>query len=284
MSPWWWVGGVGAGLVLLWAATRSSSSAVKATPSPTPAPPQPPPQPSKQPPAPRPPAPAPVPSALNVRGALLAAVQRGELEEPSWVDVPWPDAGVVLTVGAHALRAPLGPEGKLVRVPSSYADGLRIDQLLGWIAPSAEVSDLLWQAATVRLTPVPMGASPLMASEGVVRSYNAKIDAQVPAGREGELAADEGKDWIVSNRNAFRSGRSATTYGWRQSSGVPIQTLGKDNVQPAHDDQHVDYSQLKRPIKRMARRISDGSPIDLVDVYAQRGLRADVLAPYTGVA
>jgi hypothetical protein len=95
--------------------------------------------------------------------------------------------------------------------------------------------------------------------------HHEQLDAQ--GASTGELAADEGKDWILSARNLLRSGRGAANYGWRLPNGRPLQPIGPDARPPPHDDQHVDYSQVLRPIQRIS---AEGT--DLLEVFVKRGL------------
>ncbi|MFT3765686.1 MAG: CHAP domain-containing protein [Minicystis sp.] len=226
-----------------------------------------------------------VPSA-TCGGLLLAAVERGIHEEPTWVEVPF--AGHLVRVGAHALRAKVG--GKLLRLPVSYREAITISSKLGWIAPTSALSDAIHRAAEVHLSPAPQGrwdtpqnaatSSRKMSTLEFVVSHDAAIEAQIPGDKQAALASTEGKDWIISPRNITRP-HAATTYGWHnpKNGNRPIQGLGPDSSVPAHDDAHFDYSQTLRPIQRTATRVSDGAEVDLLDVLA-KGLPAAVVAPF----
>ena len=102
------------------------------------------------------------------------------------------------------------------------------------------------------------------------------LDAKIPADRAAELCSTEGKDWILSKRN-LTTAVAATTYGWHQPNGKPIQGLGPDEKPPAHDHAHFDQTQVLRPIRRIARRKSDGADVDLCDELESRGLPAACL-------
>lgn len=221
---------------------------------------------------------------MRVHGVLRAAVESGQYEAPEWVTVDWPEAGVSLLVGAHALRAKSPLTGNMVRIPSSYRDAVAIQNQLGWIAPSSEVSDLIWRSATVRLQPHPMPTRGMDTME-TAEAYDAFIERELSERPEG-LTADEGKDWIVTSRNAFavEGEPAATTYGWRYMNGQFIQGAGPPWKAPAHNADHVDYSQVLRPIQRYARRLGDPSAdaVDLVDVYRARGIAEEVLLPFVG--
>lgn len=210
-------------------------------------------------------------------GLLRKAVDTGQLEAPVWVTVEWD--GLLLQVGAHALRARVGDA--LLRLPVTYAETLAICKKLGFCPPTSAISDAVWSAATVRVAPVPLGdwstpekvkeSSKKMTRLGNCKAHNDNIDGAIPDGREAELCATEGKDWILSKRN-LTAPRAATTYGWHQPNGKPIQGLGPDGTPPAHDDGHFDQTQVLRPIRRRAVRKSDGAEVDLIDELVSRGL------------
>lgn len=217
-------------------------------------------------------------------GLLRKAVESGQFEAPVWVEVEWD--GLVLQVGAHALRAKVGEA--LLRLPVSWKDTVAICKQLGWCPPTSAISDAVWKAATVRVAPVPMGdfSNPDKAKEtskkmvrlAFCKAHNTNVDAKIPPDRTSELCATEGKDWILSKRN-LTAPHAATTYGWHQANGKPIQPLGHDEKPPAHDDGHFDQTQVLRPIRRQARRKSDGAVVDLLDELEQRGLPPAVTKP-----
>ena len=215
-------------------------------------------------------------------GLLAAAVEAGQFEEPTWIEIEWD--GLLVEVGAHALRARVGE--KILRLPVTWLDTLAICKRLDWCPPTAPLVDAVWAAATVRVAPVPMGnfstpekakaTSKKMLLLEYSAAHNANVDAAIPPDRLQELCATEGKDWILSKRN-LTTPTAATTYGWHQANGKPIQGLGPDEKPPAHDHAHFDQTQVLRPIRRRARRKSDGAPVDLCDELESRGLPAACL-------
>jgi hypothetical protein len=214
---------------------------------------------------------SPIPATPSIRGRLLAAVKDGTYEEPTWIEVPW--NGHTVLVGAHVLRAPLN--GKMTRLGVSWNEQKDISKILGWTPPTADLSDAIWKAATVRLK-VPWQGPVDMMSEGRAEKYNKQLDAQIPPDRWGELAADESKEWIWSNRllhAAKLGGPPAANYGGRDVSGKPVQMLAADSAPTAHDASHYDYSQCVRPIKRFTK---EGK--DLVDVFIEQGISPEVFA------
>lgn len=196
----------------------------------------------------------------STRGLLLSAVEAGLDERVTWAEVPW--RGRTVLVGEHALRAPLG--GRPVRLPVSYGEALAIAKLRGWVLPTASLSDAIWSAAPVKLTPRPLGAAPRMDTAARVLRHDDDIEREL-AGREG-LAADEGKDWILSLRNVLRP-RGATPYGWRRVDGTPLQPLGPEDRKPPHDEDWIDESHVLRPIQR---RTKEGD--DLLELFEAEGI------------
>lgn len=229
---------------------------------------------------------------MKCAGLLRKAVDQGAFEQPIWMEVPFGDLKVL--VGAHALRANVA--GRLLRLPVSWEDVIVICKQLGWIPPTIELSDAIWDAATVKIGPVPMGdrstpalsaiADRKMTTLEFTLGMNARMDARIPEGRWGELAGTEGKDWVLSKRNLLHSrgggpgSKGVANYGWHQlPHGEPIQGRGDDGSPPWHDVHHYDYSQTLRPIQRMARR-ADGAEVDLLDVIEKQGMPAAVLSPF----
>lgn len=235
---------------------------------------------------------APLDPSMKCAGLLRKAVELGEFERPVWKEVKLGD--LTVSVGAHALRANVG--GRLLRLPVSYQDVIVICNELGWIPPTADLSDAIWESATVKIGPIPMGDRSTPAASAIadrkmttleyVLGMNTRMDGKIPQERWGELAGSEGKDWILSKRNLLPSrgggpgSKGVANYGWHQlPRGEVIQGLGADASPPWHDDHHYDYSQTLRPIQRMAKR-ADGTEVDLLDVIEAQGMPAAVLAPF----
>lgn len=216
-------------------------------------------------------------------GRLLEAVKSGAIDAPTWIEVPWTAAGVVVRVSADALRAPV--DGKLLRLPVTWRETLEIAARLHGVPLTAELSDAIWAAAGVKIDPRPLGewgtpeqqkqSSKMQPTVEWAQKFSASIDNQIGT-RAGELAADVGKDWIFSPRLALRP-QLGVTYGWRYKTGKPIQGLGPDDKIPAHNDAHYDYSQTLRLVQRNA---VDGT--DLLTVYEKRGLPRKVLELFGG--
>lgn len=214
----------------------------------------------------------------SAAGLLLRAVQEGAEEAPRWVEVPW--AGLLVRVGETTLRAPAG--GHLLRLPVSHTEALEIARRRGWVLPTAELSDAIWRAASVRVLPMSLLTRQSDSRKMLSLEWVAQHDANVERGRAGRrgLSGDEGKDWILSERLMLRAqngGPPAVNYGWRQPDGRPLQGLGPSDRLTPHDAAHADYSQVLRPIQRYATDAA-AHRVDLLDVYERRGLPRSVTA------
>jgi len=187
----------------------------------------------------------------SAMGLLLSAVRRGEHTPPTFTKV-LVDKYYVF-VSNDALIAPV--DGRALRLPVTYDETVEICKRLGCVAPTQPISDALWRAATIRVTPIPLPATERMATLEWSLRHNDNVDAQIK-GRKG-LAADVGKDWIIHPRLVEKG---AVNYGWRLASGKPLQSVGG-----VHNAQHADYSQVLRLVQRRVLTVS-GESLDILDV------------------
>jgi N-acetyl-anhydromuramyl-L-alanine amidase AmpD len=189
------------------------------------------------------------------QAAIVARVRSGEHCPIRWARVPW--GRVVLHVGEDALS--IGGVRQCVTATTAQ----QLADLLGCSLPTPEIVDTIHAAAAVRIRPCIQAPGPEMASAAAMERHSAAVGAQI-AGRAG-LASTVGKEWVLSSR---LSPSVAANYGW-PSTGAPNgriwQTLGH-----RHNAQHVDYSQIFRPVARAC--LVDGAPADLHDVLRSRGL------------
>jgi len=156
---------------------------------------------------------------------------------------------LTLNVTADAIYAEMVDGSRFRPMCSARLLQLAAD-LTGCVLPTELVSDLIWDQATVRLSPhfFPPGAEMVTKARSV--AYNAAVEKE-RAGRTG-LLANVGKLWVLSSRANARHG-AATNYGWHGSgsavNGVKLLDThhGYRVVQPlatAHDHSHEDYSQV----------------------------------------
>jgi len=215
-------------------------------------------------------------------GQLPAAVSAGTAGPIQWVSAPGPD-GMTITVAADALTAPIG--GAQLRAPVSWLDtiaaarAIHDTQGVDTIAPSKQLADAIYAAATVKTTLHGLvqkaGDDAKMGTVDFARRYNADVDQQIRAAGhtpgDGALVSGAEKYWLLdprldkdTNDRALRAtglpsppGNPAVNYGgW--IGGKPVQSVGG-----RHNDGHYDYSQTFRPVKRWAVG-ADGSPVDLL--------------------
>jgi len=124
--------------------------------------------------------------------------------------------------------------------PVSIGQAVSLAADLGYELPSPELVDAIWQAADLKLDPLPRkhnGTIAEMANEAVYLDQGKRIEAQI-AGRRFRLLAGAFKDVV---RHKGKVG----LYGWHRSNGVPIQPF-----YGGHAPAWIDYSQGLRLVKR----------------------------------
>lgn len=168
------------------------------------------------------------------------------------------------------------------RQPATAAQMQRLADRLDCMLLTPLVVDLVWRQAKVRFDAVVNVDGKIVAGLSV-EDYNDAVDECVSdsGGPVLELTACVGKYWVVCNAlardpKALRYGkRTAANYGWfssrapRSRRGVtggdihPWQTIGT-----AHNDEHVDPSQVVRLMHRKAELFEDGAvrEVDLRDI------------------
>lgn len=217
----------------------------------------------------------------SVRGLMLAAVEAGAHEPPIWTPLDLPQHDLRVFVLHSPLRCRVG--GRWLMLGMSYAELIEVcRQLAGGIAhgggalpPTAEIVDAAWQRARAErhvLQPYGLNQKPgddaLMASIDFATRHNDNIERQTSAFGPDAFARDYGKDWCIDPRMLTLAPngapRGVAEYGWRQPSGVPIQSMGPGG----HDANYVDYSMCcQNLVQRSAEKLSTGARVDLADVY-----------------
>lgn len=125
-----------------------------------------------------------------------------------------------------------------VRTPLTYPEALAIAEEKGWDLPTPDLVDAIWNAADLKLTPLPMTPDETMASESVIITHDYLIDQQI-GGRKFDLVAGHKKD-VVQQQMPGR----VTIYGWHRTNGSPIQP-----VSSVHSEWYYDYSHGIRFVK-----------------------------------
>lgn len=208
--------------------------------------------------------------------AILDAVRASAIAPISWSSVfsTYNGRSLLFYVTSDALR--VGSAVDSVRVNACARTAQQIADLLGCILPTTRICDLIWEQASVKVTPCVGGAGRDMSDTSRMLAHHTCVESKVQ-GRAG-LAETVGKNWVISNVLLKRPARAAN-YGWYDASAPYRSAPAGRGVhrlwQPlgvAHDQAHVDYSQIVRLVRRAC--VVDGEARDLVDV-----LRDPALAP-----
>ncbi|MBK6947620.1 MAG: hypothetical protein IPH16_05680 [Haliscomenobacter sp.] len=136
----------------------------------------------------------------------------------------------------------IGPDSDWVRVPLTPMTGQQIAERLQCFLPTRKMVNDLYQAAKVKLAPVPMYA--FRDSTPTLWHHHLIIEGQ-RQGKKGLIAGIK-KDVVLSNKvtDDPRPNRVAI-YGWHRLDGQPIQPLYSGHV-----NWYVDYSHGIRLIWR----------------------------------
>ncbi len=134
----------------------------------------------------------------------------------------------------------VGSDDDYFFTPISPAIAQHLADSLGCVLPTPKMSDAIYAAAEVKLTPSPISPTPAMTTVPVFEHINELIHtqraAQLAAHPLGSLVAGDKKDVVISARLAT-SPRKVAIYGWHQTNGVAIQPLFL-----GHTVAWVDYS------------------------------------------
>lgn len=147
----------------------------------------------------------------------------------------------------------IGSDADWVRIPMEPATAQRIATAFGCTLPTRKMVDHIWQAAGVRLTPIPLARD--RESVASFLEHHRKTQEQRVGRPAGELCAGAKKDIVVTNRLSEKPNRVAI-YGWHQPDGQPIQPLSI-----VHVNRYVDYSHGVRLVRRAVR--VDGQTRDI---------------------
>lgn len=128
----------------------------------------------------------------------------------------------------------IGPSADWARIPLTPMAAQQIADSFHCYLPSPRLVDAIYQAAKIKLAPVPMYA--YRDSTPTLWQHHLIIEGQ-RKGRNGLIAGIK-KDVVVSNRLLQDArGHRVAIYGWHQLNGKPIQPL-----YTGHVDWYVDYS------------------------------------------
>lgn len=166
------------------------------------------------------------------------------------------EVGVKLWVAPDYLA--VGSDSDYLLVPMAPGAAQRIADELEMSLPTPAMVDAIWRAASIRLDPEPIPASPEMTTVPVFLRHSAAVRLQRDGWEVGDgLVAGHKKDVVVTSELNERRGRVAI-YGWHGPDGAPIQPLYLGHV-----DTWVDYSHGIRLVSRVIE--VDGGEMDLWD-------------------
>lgn len=155
----------------------------------------------------------------------------------------------------------IGSDRDFLRIPLSPGGAARVGALSGTALPTTAMVDAIWDAASVRLAPIPIPPDQFMTTVPVFQDHQRKVQRQrdKAGARPGALVAGHKKDVVVTPRLSDHPGHVAI-YGWHYLDGEAIQPLYL-----GHTDDWVDYSHGIRLVH------------DSVDVNGEMRSLADVL-------
>ena len=180
---------------------------------------------------------------------LVEAVRAGLHDEPQWVTIENQFRGhrAKIRVSSDALKI------NAVRADLSAVGAQQVADALGTILPTPTILDRIWKQATIKFAPCNMTPDEKMHSNERMLQHSRCVDERI-AGRSG-LAANVGKDWVLTNALDRESGMAAN-YGWFRRGQRPIQTVGT-----RHDKVYADYSQIVRLVNPTVN--VDGRDMDI---------------------
>lgn len=216
---------------------------------------------------------------LEERGAMIVdAVVAGQYDPFEWYGVKVKDkTGNELVF--YTMRDALKIDG--VRMSVSAKEMQQIADVLGAMLPTPLMTDLIWEAASKKITPKtePQAVqSGTMAYTSVMISNSERIDAAI-GGDTSALVADVGKYWVLTNgllktHRGMGVGVVACNYGWhfegesfgglRGELAVSLRSRVLQGMGYAHDISHSDYSQNCRLVSAFAT--FNGQKIYLRDI------------------
>jgi len=142
----------------------------------------------------------------------------------------------------------IGSDDDFFRAPMTPATAQSIADKLGCLLPTRKMVDAIYNAAEVKLAPLPIPPSPAMTTVPVFALHNEMVRTQrvesLAAHPLGALVAGHQKDVVIGPQLPGAPGKVAI-YGWHRTNGAAIQPLYL-----GHSAAWVDYSQCIRLVQQ----------------------------------
>ena len=229
-----------------------------------------------------------------VTGTLVGAVEANRLDPLAWTWVPIPGYDLEVEVPCDAFRCSLVGVDHM-RVGVNYLELRSLCKALACVPPSKSIVEAIYTAAVVRPKPKfdwvqTKADADAMNTAAQAFRYNAYLEGEIAkqakvkgleAFPTNTLIDPVGKWWILHPNLTTSKWKehAAITYGWFDGSlAKPQQGVSLDS----HNDEHSDYSQLGRAVRRMARTASSKAPVDLCDWYVEQ-FKLDAMKPFIDV-
>lgn len=199
-------------------------------------------------------------TAANREDAIVHELLAGNVPDynRAFVDLKITSATHAATLHVLPDYLAIGSNADNVRIPMGSPSAQKVADAFDCVLPTSKVVDLIWKAATVKLTPKPLPPTAAMITNAWFRQHADAVDAQLVGKPSGVLTAGHKKDVISSNLIALHPGH-VVIYGWHQSNGVPIQ--GRQWI---HEETYADYSHGVRLVSRSMEL--DGQTVLVEDV------------------
>jgi hypothetical protein len=193
----------------------------------------------------------------------------GTAEDINWIDVPIAELDLIFTVPRMPLRMKIND--RMMAVSASYAEQVRVCKLLGCVSPTHAWFQAIWRAAKVKLTPCPLVSTATdamkMGDFDFLTRENDNFDKQIAANADAlsdptVFPRGFAKAWLMGILMGEQGAHGAENEGFEYPDGHELQHEGG-----MHNDSHLDYSQwIWDIIKRMAKKISTGEQVDLLEL------------------
>jgi GH25 family lysozyme M1 (1,4-beta-N-acetylmuramidase)/peptidoglycan hydrolase-like protein with peptidoglycan-binding domain len=192
---------------------------------------------------------------------ILDLIKQGQHLELEWAELEVKRGADTATLFVTADAVRIGDLTDAVRINATARTAQQIADLLGCVLQTPKICDLVWEQASIKLSPSFQAPDAAMASTERMVLHSRAVDEKI-RGRVG-LVANVGKDWVLTNR-LFSHPQRAANYGWfdtRAPNRRMWQTLGL-----SHNLEHVDYSQVVRLVRRDAKLNGQNVAIDSAEI------------------